>query len=73
MRDKDKTKEQLIDELVKLRKQVPVPEASETARNRAGNEIWGTRDFLETIIEDIMDGIIITDGKGTITSVNGAV
>jgi len=70
---KDKTKEQLIDELVRLHKQVPASEALETENNRAGKEIWRTRDFLETLIEGSMDGIIITDGKGIITSVNNAI
>jgi PAS domain S-box-containing protein len=70
MKDKDKIKEQLIDELKKLRKLVPASGPIEADHNWTERR---TRDFLETLIEGSMDGIIITDGKGIITSVNNAI
>ena len=49
MKDRDKTKEQLLNELVGLR---------------------DTKDFLDNIIESLLDSIIITDAKGCITRTN---
>jgi len=49
MKDRDKTREQLIRELVGLR---------------------DTKDFLDNIIDSLLDSIIITDAKGFITRTN---
>ncbi len=49
MKDRDKTKEQLISELVETRE---------------------TKDFLDNIIDSLLDSIIITDAKGCITRTN---
>jgi PAS domain S-box-containing protein len=43
-----------------------------TERKRAEKEIKETRDFLETVIEGSRDGIVITDEKGHIFSINSA-
>ena len=44
-----------------------------TERKKAEKEIKETRDFLERIIESSKDGIVVTDEKGIITSVNTAI
>jgi PAS domain S-box-containing protein len=49
MKDRDKTKEQLISELVEIR---------------------ATKDFLDNIIDTLLDSIIITDAKRCITRTN---
>jgi PAS domain S-box-containing protein len=49
MNDRDKTTEQLIDELVTLRE---------------------TKDFLDNIIDNLLDSIVITDSNGCITRTN---
>jgi len=54
MEDRDKTKEQLISELVELREV----------------ELRETKDFLDNIIDSSLDSIIITDAKGCITRTN---
>ena len=51
MKDRDKTKEQLISELTK---------------------IPATKDFLDNVINSMLDSIIITDAKGCITRTNRA-
>ena len=44
-----------------------------TERRKAEKEIKETKDFLERIIESSKDGIVVTDEKGTIISVNTAI
>jgi PAS domain S-box-containing protein len=44
-----------------------------TERKKAEKEIKETRDFLERIIESSKDGIVVTDEKGIIISVNTAI
>jgi PAS domain S-box-containing protein len=49
MKDEDKTKEQLIDELIELRQHVAGLEASETERKRAEEALRDTNELLEKI------------------------
>jgi PAS domain S-box-containing protein len=49
MKDEDKTKEQLIDELIELRQHVAELEASETERKRAEEALRDTNELLEKI------------------------
>ncbi len=51
MRDLDKTKEQLVSELLKLRQKVYKLEASETERKRAGEELRKHCEHLEELVE----------------------
>ncbi|MEE9504357.1 MAG: PAS domain S-box protein, partial [Thermodesulfobacteriota bacterium] len=44
-----------------------------TERRKAEKEIKETKDFLERIIESSKDGIVVTDEKGVIISVNTAI
>ena len=43
-----------------------------TERRKADRKIKETKDFLESIIENSKDGIVIVDGKGYILSLNSA-
>ncbi len=44
-----------------------------TCRKKAAKEIRDARDFLEKVFESSMDGILVTDKKGTVLSANTAV
>ncbi|MFC1718486.1 PAS domain S-box protein [Candidatus Poribacteria bacterium] len=65
MRDKDRTKEQLIDELAKLRRRIVELEAVETALRRSEGK---HRDLVELA----PDGIMTMNNLGMITSINRA-
>ncbi len=70
MKDNEKTKEQLVKELVEMRQRISKLEASGTRRIRVEDELKGT--FLEKVIDTTRDGIMITDEKGQIIFVNTA-
>jgi len=70
MEDNEKTKEQLVNELVEMRQRIYELEASGTRHIRVEEELKGT--FLEKVIDTTRDGIMITDEKGQITYVNTA-
>ena len=52
MKDKDKTNEQLIDELSKLRQRLNKLEASETARKQARDALQKSNDEPEDYVEE---------------------
>ena len=72
MKDNEKTKEQLVNELVEMRQRISGLQALEIEHKRVENELRKGREFLEKVIDTARDGIMITDEKGQITYVNTA-
>ncbi|MBW2221689.1 MAG: PAS domain-containing protein, partial [Deltaproteobacteria bacterium] len=72
MEDRDKTKEQLINDLRKMRQRISVFEASETRCIQVEEELRKAKEFLEKVIDTARDGIMITDHTGNITVANDA-
>ena len=72
MEDRDKTKEQLINDLRKMRQRISVFEASETRCIQVEEELRKAKEFLEKVIDTARDGIMITDHTGDITVANDA-
>jgi len=70
VKDKDKTKEQLINELEKMRQGITKSEASEAEDKRAEQELDL---FFRALIEDALDVIVILDAGGTIRYLSPAV
>ncbi len=64
MKDEDKAKEQLIDELVELRKRIAKLEASEAGHKRMMEE---SEERYRTIVENTFDVIYTCSSDGTIT------
>ena len=60
MRDKQKTTEQLINELVQLRQRIAELEKSEAKRKRAEEEIKRYSEKLQELIEEITQAIALT-------------
>ena len=70
MKDQDKTKGELINELRELRTQIKNVEASEIALKRAEAEIRQARSYAENIVETVREPLIVLDGDLKIVSVN---
>jgi len=70
MRNADKTKEQLINELVQMRQRIAELEASETERRRAEEALRQSQEELRKMLESVTDGILVIDLNGVITEVN---
>jgi len=66
MRDKDKTKEQLISELVEMRQRISESETSETQGKRAEEALQRKEAYFRSLIENASDAIVIVNGDGTI-------
>ena len=66
MRDKDKTKEQLISELVEMRQRIGELETSETQGKRAEEALRRQEEYFRSLIENASDAIAILNGDGTI-------
>ncbi len=73
MRDKDKTKKQLINELEEARQGITQLEALETERKQIEDEAEEARYYLESIFGTTADGITVVDRKGYLTKVNNAI
>ncbi len=74
MKDKDKTKEQLINELVEMRQRITELKTSEAELIRteeelreAHEELEQTKQYLERLIESSPDAIVSTDQEGAVT------
>ncbi|MCZ6659972.1 MAG: PAS domain S-box protein [bacterium] len=74
MKDKDKTKEQLINELVEMRQRITELKSSEAEATRteeelreAHEELEQTKQYLERLIESSPDAIVSTDQEGAVT------
>lgn len=72
MNDKDKTKEQLINELVELRRRTAELERSDTQHKRAGEAMSDSEARYRGLIENARDVIFRISTEGTITSLNPA-
>jgi len=57
MKDKNKTKDQLINEMVKLRQRIAEFEASETERKQAEEELRKTKEKYKTLTENVNVGV----------------
>ena len=68
MQDIDKSREQLINELVKMRQRVAKLEVADTERKQTGEKL---RLFLHSV-ESSVDGVAMSDLSGKITYVNNA-
>jgi PAS domain S-box-containing protein len=81
MKDRGKTKKQLIGELVDLRQRIAELEAAEADRKRAENAVRMLEETnpeeellrLSSVIDNISEGITVTNLRGRITYVNKAV
>ena len=73
MRNKDKTKDQLIDELKKLRERITVLEAPGHGRKSDENverDLSAHKDLLDVTLNSIGDAVISTDNEGKIILFN---
>jgi PAS domain S-box-containing protein len=70
MKDKDKTKEQLINELIALHKRNAELGRSATNHKQTEEKLIKVKDHLNNIIESSLDGIVVGDSTGNIVKVN---
>jgi signal transduction histidine kinase len=70
MGDKDKTKQQLMDELAKTRQRVAELEKRVIRRKRAETKAQGVRGYAEAIIETVREPLLVLDGDLKIVSAN---
>lgn len=70
MRDKEKTKEQILKELKTLKERLAELESAEIERKRAEEELQRSERFLANIFASIQDGIGIIDKEMNILRVN---
>ena len=70
MKNEDKTKEQLINELIALHKRNAELERSATNYKQTEEELIKIKDHLDNIIESSLDGIVVGDSAGNIVKVN---
>jgi diguanylate cyclase (GGDEF)-like protein/PAS domain S-box-containing protein len=71
MRDKNKTKEQLIKELAELRQRIGELERAENERKK--EVLRGAEGELRDIIDSVKDGIVLLDLTGKVTAINKSV
>ena len=72
MKDRYKTKDQLIDELTRLQQHVRTLEASETRQKRMKHTIKVSEERYSSLIESSNDMIFTVDLEGNFLSVNKA-
>jgi len=72
MKDEDKTKDQLINELMELRQRVADLEKAETEHKRVVEALQQLEEFHESIVQSMGEGIVVEDAHGYITFVNPA-
>ena len=70
MKDEDKTTEQLINELVRMRQRVAELETADTERTRAERELQKAGTRYRNLVKLAPVGIITVDRKGVVTSIN---
>jgi PAS domain S-box-containing protein len=72
MKDEDKTKEQLIGELAKLRQRIAQFEASETERKRVEGALRESQEFNSSLLDDSPNPISVINPDTSIRYVNPA-
>ncbi len=72
MKDRDKTREQLIHELVELRQRIAELKELEAKRKQAEEELRETRDYLDSLLQYANAPIIVWDPEFRITRFNHA-
>ena len=72
MKDEDKTKEQLINELVEMRRRIAELGTSETQRKRAKEMLQEKKEFSNSLIASMQDGFSVLDSQGAHIDVNAA-
>jgi PAS domain S-box-containing protein len=70
MNDEDKPKEQLIQELARLRQRITELEVSETEYKRAKEELKKVSEFSEGLLDRMADGLSVLDENGIHIDVN---
>jgi PAS domain S-box-containing protein len=70
MKDENKTKKQLIDELVGLRQRITNLEKSETERKRAEVAVREARRYAESIVETVREPLVVLDADLKVLSAN---
>jgi len=70
MKDKSKTKEQLVAELAQMRQRIAELEAAETERRQAEREIEERRMYLEAVLGAVPDAIVTLDAHHRIVEWN---
>ena len=70
MKDENKTKKQLIDELVGLRQRITNLEKSETERKRAQVAVREALRYAENIVETVREPLVVLDIDLKILSAN---
>ncbi len=72
MKDESKTKEQLIDELVKLRQRIGELKVLKTQRKQAEEELKSSEERLKILFEFAPDAYFVNDFKGNFVDCNKA-
>jgi len=72
MKDESKTKEKLIDELVKLRQRIRELKTSKTERKRVDEEMKNSEERLKILFEFAPDAYFVNDFKGNFVECNKA-
>ena len=70
MKDEEKTKEQLINELAEMRQQIAKLEKAETERKWAERAVQGAQEYAESIIETVHDPLVMLDADMRVVSAN---
>jgi PAS domain-containing protein len=70
MKDEDKTKEQLVNELVELRQRITQLEKSETSRKWAEEALRESEETARALLNAPIDSLILIDPEGTILAIN---
>ncbi len=73
MKDNDKTKEQLAEELEELRQRITELEASEAERNQAKTTLSAIEEDYQKLFENFPIGVTVVDMKGVILYCNPSV
>jgi PAS domain-containing protein len=70
MKDEDKTKDQLTNELVEMRQRISELEKSETDLKKAERAVQETREYAESIVETVREPLLVLDADLKIISAN---